>query len=317
MTSFVRQTRGAVYVEFLIVFIPVLTLFLGSIQAALLYGANLVVRHSATTAARAAIVVLDDEPENYDDQPRNSVTKPSGGSSSNSEGLLSTLTDLLGGGSGGSSGGSSGDSQSTSTLGGKRFSAIRSAASLPLLGISPSLQDLTGSQTLRSAIGTSNVSRLAGAFLYNKAAVAVTFPQSPNSGEYQTTFAYDEDVTVRVTYMFNCAVPIVNRWMCDSYLALKTGYPTEMLSQLADMISNGATLNEIQAFQAAYQQRRDRLQAQQPGMEEIEQGAESPNLGYLLMLTGSRFHVLRQEATLPNHAGRYEYTQSNNNGGGG
>ena len=120
------------------------------------------------------VIVLDDEPENYDDQPRNSVTKPSGGSSSNSEGLLSTLTDLLGGGSGsgGSSGGSSGDSQSTSTLGGKRFSAIRSAASLPLLGISPSLQDLTGSQTLRSAIGTSNVSRLAGAFLYNKAAVA-------------------------------------------------------------------------------------------------------------------------------------------------
>lgn len=317
MKSLRTHSRGAVYVEFLIVFIPVLTLFLGSIQAALMYGANLVVRHSANTAARAAIVVLDDDASKYDDQARNSVQKPSGGGSSGGDGLLSTVTDLLGGGDGstggGDSGSSTGDTESNSELGGKRFSAIRSAASLPLLGISPSIQDITASSSLRSAIGRSDITRLVGAFIYNKFAVGVTFPQSPRASEYQNTFSYDEDVTVRVTYMFNCAVPIVNRWMCDSYLSLKTGMPLEMAGQLANMIQHGASLSQIQAFQAEYQARRDRLEHAEAGMNELEAGAESPSLGYLTIATGSRFRILRQEATLPNHGARYEYHQSNNN----
>ena len=41
------DTRGATYVEFLIAFIPVFLLFLGLIQAGLLYTATLVVTHSA------------------------------------------------------------------------------------------------------------------------------------------------------------------------------------------------------------------------------------------------------------------------------
>lgn len=65
-SSLVRaHTRGAVYVEFLIAFIPVLTLFLCLVQLALLYAARLLVDHAAHQAARAAAVVWGDEPTPY------------------------------------------------------------------------------------------------------------------------------------------------------------------------------------------------------------------------------------------------------------
>jgi Flp pilus assembly protein TadG len=43
--ALVKDTRGAIYVEFLIAFIPVFTMFLGVVQATLMYSANLVVSH--------------------------------------------------------------------------------------------------------------------------------------------------------------------------------------------------------------------------------------------------------------------------------
>jgi hypothetical protein len=60
-----RGTRGAVYVEFLLVFIPVFTLFLAVLQLGLMYAAKLVTQHAATTASRAAAVIVDDDPARY------------------------------------------------------------------------------------------------------------------------------------------------------------------------------------------------------------------------------------------------------------
>jgi len=60
-----RGTEGAVYVEFLIVFMPLFTFFMCMVQLALLEGAGLVVQHAANRGARAAIVVSDDDPANY------------------------------------------------------------------------------------------------------------------------------------------------------------------------------------------------------------------------------------------------------------
>jgi hypothetical protein len=61
-----RDRRGAVYVEFLIAFLPVYTFFLCVIQLGLLFTVRLVTEHAATNAARAAAVVIGDEPKNYD-----------------------------------------------------------------------------------------------------------------------------------------------------------------------------------------------------------------------------------------------------------
>lgn len=59
------DTRGAVYVEFLIAFMPAFVFFLCLLQLALLFSAKLLVEHAATEGARAAAVVFGDEPGPY------------------------------------------------------------------------------------------------------------------------------------------------------------------------------------------------------------------------------------------------------------
>jgi hypothetical protein len=61
------DTRGAVYVEFLIAFMPVFVFFLCLLQLALLFSAKLLVEHAATEGARAAAVVFGDEPGPYNE----------------------------------------------------------------------------------------------------------------------------------------------------------------------------------------------------------------------------------------------------------
>jgi len=58
-------TRGAVYVEFLIAFLPLFSFFLCLVQLAMLQTANLIVKHAAVVAARAAVVILPDDPDRY------------------------------------------------------------------------------------------------------------------------------------------------------------------------------------------------------------------------------------------------------------
>jgi TadE-like protein len=62
-----RSTQGAVYVEFLIAFMPVFVFFLALIQLSLLFSTKLLVDHSSVQGARAAAVVFGDEPGSYDD----------------------------------------------------------------------------------------------------------------------------------------------------------------------------------------------------------------------------------------------------------
>ena len=55
------SNKGAVYVEFLMVFLPMMICWLGLAQIGLMYGAHLMVGHAAARAARAAIVIIPDE----------------------------------------------------------------------------------------------------------------------------------------------------------------------------------------------------------------------------------------------------------------
>jgi Flp pilus assembly protein TadG len=61
-----RDSRGAVYVEFLIAFLPLLVFFSSLVQLTVLQTADIVTKHAAVTAARAAVVVLPDDPKYYD-----------------------------------------------------------------------------------------------------------------------------------------------------------------------------------------------------------------------------------------------------------
>ncbi len=70
MRRHARRQRGAVTVEFLIGLMPVLMLFLLLMQYAFLITGKLVAKHTAVVTARAASVILDDDPANYDQVPR-------------------------------------------------------------------------------------------------------------------------------------------------------------------------------------------------------------------------------------------------------
>lgn len=61
----VKNTRGAVYVEFLIAFLPTFFLYFGVCETSLMYLSKLQVTRATTTAVRAAVVVLPDHPKYY------------------------------------------------------------------------------------------------------------------------------------------------------------------------------------------------------------------------------------------------------------
>lgn len=69
--------RGAIYVEFLIAFLPVHVFFLCLVQLTVLFTSRLVVEHAAVNAARAAAVVVADAPDRYDGEETN-VLEPQG-----------------------------------------------------------------------------------------------------------------------------------------------------------------------------------------------------------------------------------------------
>jgi hypothetical protein len=64
-----RDQRGAIFVEFLAAFLPLTIVFLGLAQSAGLYSAKLITAHAAVSGARAAAVVLPDDPKYYDSDP--------------------------------------------------------------------------------------------------------------------------------------------------------------------------------------------------------------------------------------------------------
>jgi hypothetical protein len=70
-----RGARGAIYVEFLLAFLPLFVLFLGLVQLFDLHVANVIANHAAQVTARAAVVVLPDDPAYYDGV---AVGKPEG-----------------------------------------------------------------------------------------------------------------------------------------------------------------------------------------------------------------------------------------------
>lgn len=68
--SMQRDTRGAIFVEHLIAYMPVMFFFMATWQLIELCAAHLIVQRAASAAGRAAIVVLPDDPAYYGDVPK-------------------------------------------------------------------------------------------------------------------------------------------------------------------------------------------------------------------------------------------------------
>jgi hypothetical protein len=212
--------------------------------------------------------------------------------------------------------------------GGPRLQAIRHSAQLQLAAIAPDARTVgdwflglvtpVKPSLLGDGIG-SPLARLAGHLLYTPVAAAVNFPKEPDSRELrnkdggQVRFERNESVTVRVTYLYPCSVPIANLFVCSSLLDM-TGIPkatagvTELIASARETRSLNDLRNLRRRIQELYDRTRNKLNEAQRNFEELQAGAEQPNLQLaLLFAQGARFHVLRREATLPIHGASYEY----------
>jgi len=310
-----RDTRGAVYVEFLLAFIPLFFMFLGMVQMGLLYGASLVVQHSSNVAARAAMVVMDDDPACYDGEARREVNSSASGFSSFVQRAGSALGSIFG----------SSSSSPVGWQGGARQQAIEFAASMPLLPISPSFSSITRmpqDESVRGALGLRGLdtpeARVAWGLVYNRMAMAVTFPQRAGSTDHRTAFDAPSgigdggQITTRVTYLYNCQVPLANRLMCEDLSFIQFGFSGSDLRDLANQFSSGAiTWDQLQASIDAYRIRNARRDRWQSRMNEL--GQQVNVLAGIVLLSGlaggpvPRFVPITAEATMPMQSANYRY----------
>ncbi len=187
-----ERSRGAVYVEFLIVVFPMLILMFGLTHIGLSYAVHLMVGHAAARAARAAIVILPDETGDY------AGVEPLRIGTGEGEGL---------------------DAYRDAPEDG-RYDQIRKAARLTLSPVSPSIDGILG-DSLAEGIGdhpgTSTVVGLLPGGWADKG-VALTFPDGEG---YLSQFSERQDILVRITYLYKCQVPIIRGLVCDTFDGLR------------------------------------------------------------------------------------------------
>jgi hypothetical protein len=275
-----RDERGAVYVEFLLAFLPLFFIFLTLCQVALLVAGKLVVSHAAFTGARSAIVVLDDEPALYRNAPRGMISdtqksKPAGDT-------VAALGNLFGAPAAAEpSPGAQGRQQ------GARMQAIRSAALRPLFAIAPSGDAFFRGADAAVADSVRRDNAAGGAFarVYTEAAAVVTVHMGPGRPELALEpILENKPVTLRVTYLQLCAIPLVRSLICNSLSTLLEA-PAAGKTSLAS--SGGSKTSLGQRFELAGM----------PGWLATAAGA------------GSRFMVFEAEVTLPNQGARYEHAE--------
>ncbi len=280
-----RDSKGVVYVEFLLVFPPLLLLFLFILQSAIIRASDIGVRHAASSAVRSAIVVLPDDPIAYNGQKKDQleVGAPC------SDGFVSKFNIVM------SKMGvkSSAPAQGSKCPGGPRLEAIRFAAVMRMLPFSPNPQSILPESMRSPVAATGQVGWLAGAAVYSYGATAVSFPKDNGSKEDKKPLVWtnSEPVTVRVSYLAHCGIPIARFFMCDSGASLWIGEDTDMFKR------------DLSGTLAA----RKRLKGSRAEFLGLKKSTGSPNIFKLLLISGERFLVLSADATLPLNSAPYTY----------
>ena len=204
----IRDESGVVLLEFLIAFVPLWTLFICAAQLAFIAQASLIVKHSADSAARAAIVVLPDDPTEYGGEPQMSVARNSMTAADLAEALGRMGSSLRDVGTPRSIAAALSD-RTLVNLGRSRLNTIRLAAHIPLMPLAPTNVGRDDAPSLAKTIGGTR--RLLSATYYQPFAVAVTFPGVTDD------IVTASEVTVRVTYAYQCTVPLARRLLCRSF----------------------------------------------------------------------------------------------------
>lgn len=203
--------RGIVFLEFLVTFVPVWTFSLCVLQLALISQASLIVKHAADAAARSAAVVLPDDPDEYGGEPQMGV----GRNRVPGDDLGAALTEAWSTLEGSSNALNAAASSSPAfvNLGRSRLNTIRLAAHVPLMPLSPRNVGRDSRPSIRKSLGGKR--SLVSALYYQPFAVAVTFPGATSD------VVAGPEVTVRVTYAYQCTVPLARRVLCQAFDALE------------------------------------------------------------------------------------------------
>ncbi len=287
------ERRGVVYIEVLVALIPLLYAFFGICQLALLHTAQLVVQHAATRAARAAIVVLEDDPTQYDGSP--AYGDLLGGTADTNAGVVAEASDSQGAGESfatqlnaagaqhaqssevSSSPPDAGSGSQANEAPGGRWGAIMAAAYHPLSVLAPPVDALLSSSLkdeLGSGAGASLLRIVSGRFGYNLGAASITL-HSAESDEVRTSFGPHETVRVRVSFLMPCGVPMVSGLIC-------TGRVSRLLSYLG-LVED------------------DRAKELVEGTEYVK----SPFVRDLILVAIPNLTLLTAEATMPNQGAEY------------
>jgi len=203
-----EEETGVVLLEFLIAFVPVWAFFLAVVQLAFLAHADLLVKHSADAAARSAIVVLPDDPNEYGGEPEMSIDR-----NPVTEADISSVLDLIGAILGASTDpiavAAALSEHTLANLGRSRLNVIRLAAHVPLMPLAPVDVGHDAQPSIAKAIGGAR--KLLSALYYQPFALAVTFPGLEGGA------AVDPEITVRVTYAYQCTVPLARQILCKAF----------------------------------------------------------------------------------------------------
>lgn len=271
--------RGAVYVEFLIVFMPLFFLFLVVCQFALLAAARLVVQHAALSGARSAIVVLEDDPNRYGGAPRGSLSK---GRASAVPSIEQTIAGLVGIRAWVNSGGL-GEAQGAQQ--GARMASIREATEFPLLALAPREDSVTrpADGSVATSLGSSATGQLVFALGYTRAAAVTTVHVGGSDELAPEPVDPHAPVSVHVTYLYSCGVPLVRALICRS-LSSWLGAPRSSFWSLP----GGSERTPLG--------KRFNLAEDRGGLERLA----GP---------GSFFAPLSGEATLPNQGAAYDHPE--------
>jgi hypothetical protein len=299
--------RGAVFVEFIICFIPMFVFFLGITQLAFSYATKIVVQHAASKAVRAAMV---SEPD-----PKRDCPNGDPGDDRDAAGFK-TLQDPFSmepSSNGGGQGPTGGGEEEESPL----LTKIRAAAYLPLAAMAPPVAayPLVGGDgllaVLAKELGQYTTRFAAGYFIYNRSHAAVTFrDQDGKVLEPQPRRLPEGRVTVHVSYLHYCMIPLASRIMCNPIYDLaglrrEIGPGKAALKAVTDLDMNsviqskGANVTQaLDGIESASDRIQERIATAKHVYGEL-MNAEYPALLAPWALNSSMFQMIESEASMP------------------
>jgi hypothetical protein len=298
--------RGAVFVEFLIAFIPMFIFFLGITQLAFMYAARGVLQFAAAKAVRAAIVT--------EEKPLRDCAKGKDADRS---------TDSAGGANGGqnpfgkdgaeNTGGNQEDSSDSVIL-----NKARAGAYLPLSVLAPPAfaYPLVGGalDSVGGGVGPHTIQFAMGYTVYNRGNAAVTLldEQGAVLDPPPKKFDKPQGVTVHISYLYYCMVPIASRIMCNPVYDLGgVLHAIDALGDSAERLKDAMSVQQIVADQgsalnsaiddlkAGVGHIEDKVERSKYIYKDLIKYAQTPALLAAWLATSARFVFIEGQATLP------------------